>query len=114
MSGKFELAQSSNGKFMFNLKAENGQVVLTSQMYEARSSATQGIDSVRVNAPFDERYERLQSSRGQPYFVLKAANGQVIGNSQMYASAAGVEGGIASVKKNAPNAMLIDTTSPSR
>lgn len=108
MSGKFEVTQASNGKFMFNLKADNGQVILTSQLYEAKSSATQGIDSVRVNAPHDERYERLQSAKDEPYFNLKAANGQVIGRSQMYSTTSAMEGGIASVKKNAPQALLLD------
>jgi len=110
MSGKFEVTQASNGKYMFNLKADNGQVILTSQMYEAKSSATQGIDSVRVNAPLDERYERLQSTKDEPYFNLKAANGQVIGRSQMYSTSSAMEGGIASVKKNGPTAILLDLT----
>ncbi len=110
MSGKFEVSQASNGKFMFNLKADNGQVILTSQMYEAKASATQGIDSVRVNAPLDERYERLSSAKGDPYFTLKAANGQVIGRSQMYSSTSAMEGGIASVKKNGPTATVFDPT----
>lgn len=110
MSGKFEVSQASNGKFMFNLKADNGQVILTSQMYEAKASATQGIDSVRVNAPLDERYERLSSAKGDPYFTLKAANGQVIGRSQMYSSTPAMEGGIASVKKNGATAIVFDPT----
>ena len=50
MSGTFELSQSSNDKFMFNLKAGNGQVILTSQMYESRAGALQGIESVKTNA----------------------------------------------------------------
>ncbi|MFT7724449.1 MAG: YegP family protein [Roseateles sp.] len=108
MSGKFEITKSKNDKFMFNLKAGNGEVILTSQMYEAKTSAQQGIDSVKANAPLDERYERATSSSGKPYFNLKAANGQVIGNSEMYSSASAMEGGIASVKKNAPDAQVVD------
>ena len=111
MSGKFEITTTSNGKFMFNLKADNGQVVLTSQMYEAKTGATQGVESVRVNALLEERFERLASAKGDPYFNLKAANGQVIGHSQMYAAAASMENGIASVKKNGPNAIVADLTS---
>ncbi len=108
MSGKFEITKAKNGKFMFNLKASNGEVILTSQMYEARTSAQQGIESVKANAAQDARYERSTSSSGKPYFNLKAANGQVIGNSEMYSSAAAMEGGIASVKKNAPGASVAD------
>jgi uncharacterized protein YegP (UPF0339 family) len=110
MSGKFDLTRSSNGKFMFNLKADNGIVILTSQLYEAKSSAQQGIESVRANAPVDERFERLSSTSGEPYFTLKAAKGQVIGRSQMYSSTAAMENGIASVAKNAPGAELNDLT----
>ena len=108
MSGKFEITKAKNGKFMFNLKASNGEVILTSQMYEARASAQQGIESVKANAAQDARYERATSSSGKPYFNLKAANGQVIGNSEMYSSAVAMEGGIASVKKNAPGASVAD------
>lgn len=49
--GKFELKKSANGKYHFNLKASNGQVVATSQMYESKESALNGIESVRSNAP---------------------------------------------------------------
>ena len=107
---KFEVTKSSNGKFMFNLKADNGQVILTSQIYENKSSALQGVDSVRSNALLDERFERLSSTSDQPYFNLKASNGQVIGRSQMYASTASMENGIASVAKNGPAAETVDLT----
>ena len=110
LSGKFELGKSKNEKFMFNLKAGNGEVILTSQMYEARSTALQGIESVRNNAAVDARYERKASAKGEPFFNLKATNGQVIGHSEMYSSAAAMEGGISSVKKNAPDAKLVDLT----
>lgn len=110
MSGKFEITKSKNDKFLFNLKAGNGEIILTSQLYEAKTSAQQGIDSVRTNAPMDERYERSTSTSGQPYFNLKAANGQVIGRSETYSSTSAMEGGIASVKKNAADATVVDLT----
>jgi hypothetical protein len=111
MAGIFELKTSAAGKFLFNLKAGNGEVILTSQQYEAKSSAENGIDSVRHNAPHDERFERKTSKAGEPFFVLTATNGQTIGQSEMYSSAAAMENGIESVKKNAPEAKLKDLTS---
>jgi uncharacterized protein YegP (UPF0339 family) len=110
MSGKFEISKSKNGKFLFNLKAGNGEIVLTSQMYEAKASALQGVESVRANAPDDGRYVRNTAANGQPYFTLKAANHQVIGRSETYSSTTAMEGGIASVKKNAPGAAVTDLT----
>ena len=110
MSGKFEITKTVNAKFMFNLKADNGIKVLTSQQYEAKAGAMQGIESVRVNALLGERFERLSSAGAEPYFTLKAANGQVIGRSQMYSSSAAMEIGIASVVKNGPDATLVDLT----
>jgi uncharacterized protein len=110
MSGSFELDTSKNGKFMFNLKAGNGQVILTSQMYETKPSALQGVESVKANAAIDERYERATTTAGEPYFNLKAANSQVIGRSQSYSSVASMEAGIASVKSHAPGAVLKDLT----
>lgn len=110
MAGKFELSKSKNGKFLFNLKAGNGQVILTSQMYESKGAATQGIESCKTNATLDERFARVESSSGQPYFNLKAANGQVIGHSEMYTTEAARDNGIDSVKSNAPQAPTKDLT----
>lgn len=111
MAGNFEITQSKNGKYMFNLKAGNGQIILTSQMYETKTSAIQGIESCKKNGVVDERFERAESASGQPYFNLKATNGQVIGRSEMYSSVVARENGIASVKTNAPDADIKDLTS---
>lgn len=111
MAGTFELKSTAAGKFHFNLKAGNGEIILASQQYEARSGAEDGIDSVRRNAPIDERFERKASKAGEPFFVLTAANGQTIGLSEMYSSALAMENGIELVKRNAPGAILEDWTS---
>jgi len=110
MAAKFELKKAANGQFMFNLKAANGEVILTSEQYVAKASAENGIASVKKNAPEDGRYQRKTAKNGKPYFVLTATNGQVIGLSEMYSSVAAMEGGIASVKKNAPDAKVEDLT----
>ena len=98
MAGKFELKKGKTGKFSFNLKSGNGQVVFTSQAYENKRAANAGIASVKNNAKSDARFERKASKSGQPFFVIKATNGQVIGKSQMYANAVSMEKGIKSVK----------------
>lgn len=110
MPSKFELKTSSNGEYLFNRIASNGQVILTSETYSERRSALNGIESVRINAPLEERIERRTPSSGQPYFVLKAANGAVIGRSQMSSSTSAMAQGIASVMNNAPDAKLVDAT----
>ena len=110
MSGKFVLKKTSNGKFSFNLLAGNGQTILTSEVYEAKASAQNGIESVRKNAADAARFDKLQAKDGSPYFTLKATNGQVIGQSQMYSSAAARDAGVASVQANAPAAALDDQT----
>lgn len=110
MAGKFEIKHTSHGQFMFNLKAGNGEIILTSEFYTAKSSAINGIESVRTNSQIDERFDRKIASNGSPYFTLKAANGEIIGKSEMYSSTSAMENGIASVKKNAPDAEVVDTT----
>ncbi|NMM75952.1 YegP family protein [Acidovorax sp. SRB_24] len=110
MAAKFELKKSKNDKFVFNLLATNGQVILTSEMYESRARALGGVESVRKNAPDDARYGRLSAKDGSPYFTLKAANGQVVGQSQMYSGERARDAGIESVKHHAPAAVLNDTT----
>ncbi|MDR3429450.1 MULTISPECIES: YegP family protein [Silvimonas] len=108
MSGKFHLKQAKDGQYMFNLHAANGQIILTSELYHAKASALNGIESVRKNAADDDNYERKESKDGHPYFVLKAANHQVIGKSELYNSKASQENGIESVKKNGPEAVLVE------
>ncbi len=109
MAGKFELKKSASGQFMFNLKAANGQVILTSELYREKGSALDGIASVRKYAAA-ANFEEKASSKGQPFFVLKASNGETIGKSEMYSSAAAMKKGIASVKANAAAAAVADLT----
>ena len=108
MAGKFELKKSKNDKFHFNLLAGNGQIILTSEMYEAKASALNGIESVKKNGGDAARSEKLTGKDGSPYFVLKATNGQVIGQSQMYSGEAARDNGIQSCITNAPGASTND------
>ncbi|MBB5439258.1 hypothetical protein HDC92_002945 [Pedobacter sp. AK017] len=106
--GKFEITTRKNGEFQFNLKAGNGQVILSSEGYTTKSACNNGIESVRKNSQDDNKFDRKTSSNGKPYFNLKASNGQVIGNSEMYESDTSRENGIESVKKNAAIAEVSD------
>jgi uncharacterized protein YegP (UPF0339 family) len=108
--GKFVITTRTNGEFQFNLKAGNGQTILASEGYTTKAACENGIESVRKNSQDDGRYDRLEAKNGKPYFNLKAGNGQIIGNSEMYESLASRENGIESVKKNAPDAILDDQT----
>lgn len=105
---KFEIYIDKKEEFRFRLKANNGQAILASEGYKAKSGCTNGIDSVRKNSEDDSKFDRLEAKNGKCYFNLKATNGQVIGASQMYSSKRGMESGIASVKKNAANAEVIE------
>ena len=108
MAGKFEIKSGKTGKFRFNLKASNGQIILTSEAYDSRASAVKGIASVKKNAGNDKRFERKTAKDGSPYFVLKAANGEPIGKSEMYKSTKSMENGVASVAKHAPDSPTVD------
>ncbi len=110
MAGKYVISKRNNGEFQFVLKAGNGETILSSEGYAAKSGCQNGIESVRSNSPDDARYQRKTSSNGKPYFTLTAANHQVIGTSEMYSSESAREGGIASVKANGPTAPVEDTT----
>ncbi len=108
MAGKFETYTGSNGQHYFRLKAGNGEVILTSQGYKAKSDCASGIESVRKNSQRDGAFETKTASDGRHYFVLKATNGQVVGQSQMYKTESGCANGIASVTKNAPDAAVAE------
>lgn len=110
MAAKFELKQAKDGQFMFNLKAANGQVILTSELYKQKASAENGIESVRKNANREGAFETRTNSKGEPYFILKATNGQEIGRSEYYSGNSAMENGIASVITNAPDAKIDDKT----
>jgi len=101
---KFEIYTDKRGEFRFRLKANNGQAILASEGYKSKASCTNGIESVRKNSQDDSKFEKLESKSGKTYFNLKATNGQIIGTSEMYSSNSGMQNGMASVRKNAPNA----------
>jgi uncharacterized protein YegP (UPF0339 family) len=105
---KFIISKRTNDEFQFNLKAENGQVILTSQGYKTKASCENGIESVRTHAVVIENFDCNKSVNDKNYFNLKAANHQIIGTSEMYASKSGMDTGIASVMKNAPLATIED------
>jgi len=108
--GKFVISKRKNGEFQFNLKATNGQVILTSEGYTTKAACLNGVESVRKNSQEDARFDRLESSNDKFYFNLKATNGQIIGSSQMYQAEASRDNGIESVKNNAPDATVEDET----
>ncbi len=99
----FELKKSGD-KFHFVLKAGNGQVILSSQMYSSKATAMNGIESVKKNCGNDNCIERKTAKNGKFHFNVKSTNGQIIGSSQMYAAESGMNNGIESVRKNAPKA----------
>jgi uncharacterized protein YegP (UPF0339 family) len=102
--GSFVISKRKNGEFQFVLKAGNGQVILASEGYTTKAACDNGIESVRKNSQVDARFDRLEAKNGKFYFNLKATNGQIVGNSEMYESVAARDNGIASVAKNAPEA----------
>ena len=110
MAAKFELKKAANGRIMFNLKANNGEVILTSEMCVAKAAAKDGVAAVRVNAPHDARYDRQTAANGQRYFVLKAPNGRVLGKGEKYSSPQAMEDSITAVKRDALDAPLEDLT----
>ena len=110
MAGRFVIKKSSDGQFRFNLKAGNGETILTSELYKAKASALNGIESVKKNCANDGRYERKVDKAGHPRFNLKAANGEIIGASESYSSESARDHGIESVKTNAPTAVTVDET----
>ena len=101
--GTFQYFTDTAGQFRFRLRADNGEIILTSEAYTTKAAAQGGLASVRRHAPDDARYERKQSTAGWS-FNLKAANHLVIGTSEVYSSAQMRDAGIDSVKRNAPSA----------
>ncbi len=102
-TGRFETFVGKDGQHYFHLLAGNGEKVLASQGYATAAGAQGGIESVKVNGQDTMRYLQREASDGSHYFVLAAANGALIGMSEMYASVANAERGAASVQKVVKN-----------
>ncbi len=107
---KFQIYLGKDNQFYFRLYAKNGEIILGSEGYVSRLGCQNGINSVKENAPEDERYLRKTSSDGQFYFVLTAPNDKVIGISEMYTTERRRNDGIESVKETAPDVPIEDTT----
>lgn len=106
---KFQVLKSSaNYQYYYRLKAKNGESVLNGEGYTTKQNCLNAIASVKINAPYDSRYDRRMATNGQYYFLLKAGNGEVIGKSEMYNTSNAREGGIETVKRDAPGAPIED------
>ena len=119
--GKFVVREVPSG-IKFDLKATNGEVIATSEVYASEASCLKGVASVQKNAPVAgvedqtvEGYEAVKHPKFEMYtdkagefrFRLKATNGQVIAVSEGYKAKASCENGIESVKKNAVDAPVV-------
>jgi uncharacterized protein YegP (UPF0339 family) len=100
----FTIGLSTNSKWLFNLKGDNHEKILASELYESKSSAENGVASVKASAPLDSRYTKLASTHNQYYFVLKGGNGEIIATSETYTTATNRDAAIALVKAQAPTA----------
>lgn len=119
--GKFVIKQTNTG-VKFDLKASNGEVIATSEVYSSESACKKGIESVKKNASvanFEDqtkegfetqtnpKFEMYLDKKGEPRFRLKARNGEIIAVSEAYSSVSACKNGIESVKKNAPDAEIV-------
>ena len=98
---RFKISKGDTDQYTFNLTAANGEIILASEGYTTRAAAQDGINAVKANAGNSDRYQLKIARDAQLYFVLKAANHEIIGVSEMYTSSGAREGGIAAVKANA-------------
>ena len=120
--GKFVISEAKNG-VKFNLKAENGEIIATSEVYASKDACKNGIASVQKNAPIapvedqtvegyaeekNPKFEMYKDKAGEFRFRLKAGNGQIIATGEGYKAKAGCLNGIESIKKNAPDADIVE------
>ncbi len=107
MAGKFTYTLDRDGQYRFRLLACNGQAILTSRSYRDRRACLAGIEAVRANSPDAANFAPQPPVDGRFHFVLKAANGAVLGTSLGYASHAGCHRGVASVQRHVAEAVVV-------
>ncbi len=120
--GKFVIRTTNTG-IKFDLKAGNGEVIATSEVYESEAACRKGIESVMKNAPIANvedqtveeivaakcpKFELYKDKAGEFRFRLKATNGQIIAVSEGYKTMASCENGVSSVRKNAEEAEIVE------
>lgn len=110
MAGKYVLHPAGDAQFHWDLKGVNSRTILSSQLYASKANAEAGIKSCRTNSGDEKHYEKLVGKDSSPYFVLKAANGEIIGTSQMYSSESSRDHGISSCVENGPTGAIHDAT----
>ena len=98
--GKYVISKAKSGENYFNLKATNGQVILTSVMFPSMDDCTNGILATRGSCVDDNMFERKISTNNKHFFNLKSPEGNIVGKSEIYESQVNMEKGIASVKRN--------------
>lgn len=106
---KIQVFRGYNSQFYYRLRADNEEIVLSSEGYLTRQGCFGGVSSLRTNAPLDSRYDRYDAPLSYR-FNLKGANGEVIGRSEVYTTVTSREQGISVVKRIAPSAILEDLT----
>jgi uncharacterized protein YegP (UPF0339 family) len=105
---KFQIFKSTaNSQYYYRLRSANNEIILSGEGYTTKQSCQTGIASVKLNAPYDSRYDR-KDSPGNYTFNLKAANGEIIGRSESYTTSYARENGIEAVKRDAPIAGVED------
>ena len=119
--GKFVVSEVNTG-VKFNLKANNGQVIATSQVYKTFATCLKGINSIKKNAPVaaledqtvegyevkkNPKWEIYTDKSGEFRFRLRARNGQIICSGEGYKQMAGCKNGMEPIIKNAPDAEVV-------
>lgn len=110
MKSYYTIKTGKDDQFYFNLKAGNHEIILQSEGYQNKEGAINGIESVQVNSQSRANFEIRYSQKEEPYFVLKATNGQIIGKSEMYSSSQAMNNGIDSVMENGKTKKIHDLT----
>lgn len=110
MATTFQLTKNDKGEFHFKLVDAEGKTLLRSEGYTTKASAKNGIDSVRANASVAGRLVVLEAADGRPYLNLKAANGQIVGTSPMFADAEACEAAIKALVAQVPGADVVDNS----
>jgi uncharacterized protein len=106
--GKYVISKAKSGENYFNLKATNGQIILTSVMFPTMDDCSGGILTTRGICADDNMFERKISSNNKHFFNLKSPEGNIVGKSEIYESQANMEKGIASVKRNGLSTNVVE------
>jgi Uncharacterized conserved protein len=105
---KFVIKTGKHHQFFFDLKADNGEVIITSDAFHTKAACNSGIEALKAVVRDDNKFERMKAATEHYYFIIKGANGKQIAKSVLFPTPAERNAAIKSIEAEAHDAVVAE------